>query len=148
MPDVVITPTSQGKRGPRYQVAYLGSPLIESTLNPEFDACRALLALGITGKLTVWRRGGSTPCMTLDIEQGADLTVAETDGDGPRLVRWRPFAAVDAQNAVSSRAGSSRTAAGVSAVPTPARRDNRRVSEARNGKDSDSKSELTGIKLD
>jgi hypothetical protein len=120
MPDVVITPANQGKRGQRYQVAYLGSLLIESTINPEFDACRALFAQGITGKLAVWRRGASAPCMTLDIEQGAGLTVSETDREGPRLVRWRPFAAVDAQNAVSSRAGSSRTAASVSAVPTPA----------------------------
>jgi hypothetical protein len=40
-----------GERGQRYRVTYSGSVLIEGTLNPEFDACRALLAVG-------WRSGG------------------------------------------------------------------------------------------
>jgi hypothetical protein len=117
MPDVVITPTSQGKRGQRYQVAYLGSLLIESALNPEFDACRALLAQGITGKLAVWRRGSEFPAMTLDIERAAGLTVSDTDAGGLRIVSWRPFSAEDAPDAVPSRAVGARTA--VLDLPAP-----------------------------
>ena len=120
MQDVVITPTNVGKRGQYYRVTYLGRLLVESTHNPEFDACRALFAQGVTGKLAVWRRGAAAPCMTLDIERGAGLTISETDKDGLRLVRWRPFVAVDAQNAVSSRAVSPRIAVDPSAAPTPA----------------------------
>jgi hypothetical protein len=96
---VVITPTNVGNRGQYYRVTYLGRLLVESTRNPEFDACRALFAQGITGKLAVWRRGAAVPCMTLDIERGAGLTTCETDKDGLRLVRWRPFLPVDARNA-------------------------------------------------
>ena len=68
MQNVVIIPTSLGKRGQQYSVTYLGSLLVESTRNPEFDACRALFARGITGKLAVWRWGAAAPCMMLDIE--------------------------------------------------------------------------------
>jgi hypothetical protein len=108
--DVVITPTSLGQRGQRYEVTYLGSLLVESTLNPEFDACRALFAQGITGKLAVWRPGSVFPAMILDIERAAGLTVADTDAAGPRFVRWRPFSAEDAPDAVLSRAVGARTA--------------------------------------
>ena len=119
---IEIDPISRGARGQRYQVTYAGDVLIESSCNPEFDACRALLAQSITGKLAVWRRGAAAPCMTLDIERGARLTISETDKEGPRLVRWRPFVAVDAQNAVSSRASSPRIAADALAAPTLAQR--------------------------
>jgi hypothetical protein len=115
--NVVIIPAGLGKRGQQYSVTYLGNLLIESTRNPEFDACRALFAQGVTGKLAVWRGEAAAPCMTLDIERGAGLTVSETDKDGLRLVPWRPFAAVDAQNAVSSRADSPRIAASDLAHP-------------------------------
>ena len=46
-----------GDRGQRYRVTYAGEVLSESTWNPEFQACRAPLARGITGKLQVWRPG-------------------------------------------------------------------------------------------
>jgi hypothetical protein len=35
----------------RYRVEYLSEVLIESSDDPTFDACRALLALGIRGRL-------------------------------------------------------------------------------------------------
>ena len=55
MHNVVIIPAGLGKRGQQYSVTYLGSLLVESTRNPEFDACRALRARGITGE---WCRSG------------------------------------------------------------------------------------------
>jgi hypothetical protein len=74
----------------RYRVNYAGNLLVDSSRYPEFDACRALLALGLTGKVEVWRHGAAFPAMRIDIERGARLTISETEDHGPRLVRWRP----------------------------------------------------------
>jgi hypothetical protein len=101
---IIIEPTTLGRRGQRYRTTYAGSVLVESSCNPEFDACRALMARGITGKLQVWRSCATFPAMTLDIERAARLTVSETDKDGLRVVSWRPFSAELAPDVVLSRA--------------------------------------------
>jgi hypothetical protein len=80
-----------GVRGPVYRVMYAGEVLLEHW-NPEFEACRALLARGITGKLEAWRTGGTYPALILDIEKAAKLTVEESDGVSVRVVPWKPFA--------------------------------------------------------
>ena len=100
------------------RVTHAGSILIESSRVPEFDACRALLALGITGKLEMWRPGKEWPDMQLDIEQGARLTVIETEDGGSPLRAWRPFVEV-LPNAVSSRTVSPPTASFDPAAPSP-----------------------------
>jgi hypothetical protein len=87
---VEIMPTRLGIRGQRYSVTYRGAILIESTRTPAFDACRVLLARGITGHLQVWRPGSRTWSMQLDIERGATSHIREDD-DGISLVPWRPF---------------------------------------------------------
>ena len=87
---ITIEPTSLGERGHRYRVNYAGSILIESSRVPALDACRALLALGVTGKLEVWRSGRPWPYMQLEIERAALLTVEESDRQTPRFVRWKP----------------------------------------------------------
>jgi hypothetical protein len=76
--------------GARYRVTYLGATLIESARDPDFEACRALLARGITGTLVTYSPGGSVPRMRVDIEQGAKLTIVENAKDGPRTARYRP----------------------------------------------------------
>jgi hypothetical protein len=92
---IEIEPTVLGERGPRYSVTHAGGLLIESTRNPELDACRALQALGLNGQLEVWRKGSATrPAMVLDLASGAQLTVAEGDRQSPRFVEWRPRRAV------------------------------------------------------
>jgi hypothetical protein len=103
-----LVPTAE--RSQRYRTTYLGSILIESSRNPEFDACRALLARGVTGKLRVWRSGRASADMCLDIERGTGLTIRETDDRGLRLVRWEPFSADQAPNAILSGRVESRTA--------------------------------------
>jgi hypothetical protein len=80
-----------GVRGPIYLVMYAGDVLLEHW-NPEFEACRALLARGITGKLETWRPGGTHPALILDIEKAAKLTVEESDSVRVRIVPWKPFA--------------------------------------------------------
>jgi hypothetical protein len=69
---------------------YASEILAEGRRNPIFDACRALLVRGITGRLEVWRRAKTSADMQLDIEKGAGLTVAENDYDGLRLRPYKP----------------------------------------------------------
>jgi hypothetical protein len=65
-------------------VYFEGAVLIEDTWNPEFEACRALVTRGITGRLEVWRADKPYPCLIFpDIEEGARWTVEESDTVGP-----------------------------------------------------------------
>jgi hypothetical protein len=104
---IIIEPISLGERGQLYRVTHNGAVLIERSRSPELDACRALLARGISGKLQVWRPGKTAHDMQLDIERAAGWTVLENEREGPRLVRWRPYAL----DAVLSRAVSPPAAA-------------------------------------
>jgi hypothetical protein len=72
-------------------VTYAGETLVEGRRNPIFDACRALLAWGITGRLEVWRRGRTSADMQLDIERGARFAIRETTTLSLRLVPWHPW---------------------------------------------------------
>jgi len=61
-------------------------------VEPEFEACRALVARGIIGRLETWRTGKTHPDMIVpDIEEGARWTVVENDKEGPVIKRWEPF---------------------------------------------------------
>ena len=79
------------EHGQRYRVTYAGETLIEGRRNPIFDACRALLARGITGRFEVWRRGKESADMQLDIERGAGLAIKETTTESLRIVTWEPW---------------------------------------------------------
>ena len=87
---VDIQLTHHTSTGARYRVTYLGATLVESARDPEFEACRVLLAMGITGTLVTYNPGGSVSRMRVDIEHGAKLTTVEKAKDGPRLARYRP----------------------------------------------------------
>jgi hypothetical protein len=114
---VIIEPISRGDQGQCYRVFHNGKVLVANTRNPEYDACRQLLAQGITGLLEVWHRGASVPALRLDIEAGARWTVLESSGEGPRLVRWRPHPGAIDRDPVSSRARASETGKSLSFVP-------------------------------
>lgn len=88
---ILIEPVSLGDRGYRYCVTYNGKVLLESVREPLLEACRALAAKGLRGRLQMWRTGKAYPDMVADIERGARLTVAETAGSGPVLRAWQPF---------------------------------------------------------
>jgi len=104
---IQIEPTTiRGDRGQYYRVYYRGAPIIDETWNPEFEACRALLARGITGRLEVWRFGKSHAGLVIaDIAKAAELTVEESDQRGPHFVRWRARPEDLSRNAVSDAAG-------------------------------------------
>jgi hypothetical protein len=108
---IYLEPAGLGARGQRYRVIHSGVTLIESSGNPEFDACRALLARGITGLLESWHKDAHFAAMYLDIEKGARLTVQEGEQIGPRFVAWSAPPEVLLSNAVSSVGGRARMAA-------------------------------------
>ena len=88
---IIIEPTKNGQRGQLYRVLHEGRVLLESTREPLFDACRALAAMGVTGRLEMWRPGKGHSDMAVDIERGAGLTVAETAESSPVLRAWKAF---------------------------------------------------------
>ena len=90
---ITIEPTEiRGERGQRYRVHYGDAVLIEDTWNPEFEACRALVARGITGRLETWRAGKTHPDMIVpNVDEGARCTVVENDKVGPVIRPWQPF---------------------------------------------------------
>ncbi len=105
--------------GARWRVtSQSGEVLVERSRNPEFDACRSLLAAGFKGSLEVWHQSGGHPGLVLDIEQGAKLTVTDPDSGRPRFVPWVPEGlgqddqeGADAQEQAVARVGFEATAA-------------------------------------
>ncbi len=88
--EIELLPRAQTAGNYRYRVWHRGAVLIDSK-DPELDACRVLLALGLTGTVTSYAKGGAIPAMVIDIERGAQLRTIDTAKDGPRFARWRPF---------------------------------------------------------
>ena len=82
--------THNAGTGARYRVTYLGKTLIESTRDPEFEACRALLAKGVTGILVAYSLGNAVHRMRIDIAKGANLMTIDNATNGPRIGRYRP----------------------------------------------------------
>jgi hypothetical protein len=68
-----------------YSVVFRGELLVERSGDPECDAARALLAKGITGKLTMLDGKTGRPRTVIDIERAARLCVKE----GP--LRFAPY---------------------------------------------------------
>jgi hypothetical protein len=100
---IYIEPTTiRGDRGQYFRVHYRGTPLIDETWNPEFEACRALSVRGIAGRLEVWRFGKSHPDILVpNIAKAAEATVKENETRGPHFGRWQPRPEDLSQNAIS-----------------------------------------------
>ena len=108
---ITIEPSNmRGERGQHYSVIYKGAILIEDTRNPEYDACRVLLAMGITGKLETWRKDSPYPGLLLDIRKGAARTVEDGRRVGPRFRPWSSHPEMPDQKAVSCSRGQPSTA--------------------------------------
>ena len=87
---VFIECTGYGPAGARYQVAdEEGRVLLTGSRTPAFDAARALLAAGATGRLEIWRASATYPAMVVDIERGAGLTVEESATVSPTIRKWQ-----------------------------------------------------------
>ncbi len=82
-----LVPGPYTQRGRLYCVLYDGQPLIDGSYDPEFDACRALLRHGITGKLTTYRDGKAS--MVLDISKAAQAMTRDNRYGTPVFVKYR-----------------------------------------------------------
>ena len=80
-----LHPIKPKKGGEVYSVIFRGKLLVERSNDPECDAARALLAKGITGKLTMLDGKSGMPRTVIDIERAAQLCVKE----GP--LRFAPY---------------------------------------------------------
>ena len=67
-----------------YSVLFDGKLLVGDSRDPECDAARALLAQGITGKLTLCDGKTGRPRTIIDIEKAARLRSVET-ANAPRF---------------------------------------------------------------
>jgi hypothetical protein len=68
-----------------YSVDFDGDIIVDHSPDPEADAARALLARGITGKLTMIDAETGKPCTIVNIEKAAKLCTRE----GP--LRFAPY---------------------------------------------------------
>lgn len=73
-----------------YHVSFEGAMIVTRSRDPEFDACRALKALGLTGKLQIIDANTGQHRLTVDIAKGAKLAARE-DSRGMRFARWVPW---------------------------------------------------------
>jgi len=119
-PAIVATPMTAGSRacyriilqcvgtsakGPIFDTFNVGTDgksakrLVTRSRTPALDTARVFAELGIDGCLEFWRVGSTTPCMFLDIETAARLTVIDSDQQGPRFAPWKPFDPAHTQRA-------------------------------------------------
>ena len=71
-----------GRDGYRYSVLYDGKLLVERSRDPETDAARALLAKGMTGKLTMLNGKTGRPRTLINIEKAAKLSTVDRQRSG------------------------------------------------------------------
>ncbi|MGC2409375.1 MAG: hypothetical protein WA441_05125 [Methyloceanibacter sp.] len=72
----------------RYSVTIGGETVVKGSRDPETDFARALLAKGITGKLTMLDAITGNPRTIIDIEKAAKLRADDTR---MRFAQWKPF---------------------------------------------------------
>jgi hypothetical protein len=65
--------------------------IVTGSRTPELDACRILIARGLTGKLAIFDATTKKLRVTIDIEAGAGMTVLENRKYGPRFAKCKPF---------------------------------------------------------
>lgn len=76
-----------------YDATFRGEHLVTSR-DPEFAACRALLARGFTGELRTRWVGARHDAMVLDIEHAARRSTFDSRNVGPVLGRFREFSSI------------------------------------------------------
>lgn len=91
---IEIAPVSSMGRT-SYRVTHDGRTLIERSRDPEHDACRALLALGLKGRLETFHPGGTVARMRMDIAFAATRCATEGDRSSPAIRKWSPFDRAD-----------------------------------------------------
>ena len=89
---ITISPVKADNRGQPYAVTYEGQTIITKSHVPTHDACRYLVALGLTGSLEVYSADAVSPRLTVkDIVKAAKWTVTENASTSARFTRYKPF---------------------------------------------------------
>ena len=80
-----------GRTGYVYSLISRGELIVDRSRDPECDAARALMAKGITGKLTLLDGKTGIPRTIIDIEKAAKLRTVEPNRGPLHFQRWKPF---------------------------------------------------------
>ena len=89
---VLIQPTYRNASRQFYRATYNGDEIVTRSWDPEFAACRALKARGLSGRVEFFREGIPHPCLVVrDLVEGAGLCTYEDECRGPSLKKWRPI---------------------------------------------------------
>ena len=96
-----------GRDGYRYSVLFDGKLLVDRSRDPECDAARALVAMGITGKLTMLDGKTGIPRIIIDIEKAAKLRTVEESVKGLRFKPYREMGSGEGYSLETGVAGPS-----------------------------------------
>ena len=66
--------------------------IVSKSADPLHAACRAMMAIGLSGRVEFYRPGDLYPSLIVhDLDKAAMLRVVETEREGPVIQKWRPF---------------------------------------------------------
>lgn len=88
---VVLHPRALGHKGSRYDVELDGALIVTGSLDPEYDAARAMLERGLSGPFRTITPAGQTRMRFPSIEMAARLTMQESDRGRLRAVPYKPY---------------------------------------------------------
>jgi hypothetical protein len=89
---VLIEPTHRSASRKFYRATFDGEEIVARSWDPEFAACRALKARGLSGCVEFFRADLPHPCLIVcDLVEGAGLRTYEDDCRGPVLKKWQSF---------------------------------------------------------
>jgi hypothetical protein len=87
---VLIEPTYRNASRQFYRATFNNEEIVARSWDPEFAACRALKARGLTGRVEFFRAGVPHPCLIIrDLAEGAGLRTYEDERRGPVLKKWQ-----------------------------------------------------------
>jgi len=89
---VLIEPTHRSPSRQFYRATFNGEEIVARSWDPEFAACRALKARGLTGRVEFFRVDVLHPYLVVrDLAEGAGLRAYEDEAHTPTLRKWQPF---------------------------------------------------------
>ena len=96
---VTIEPTHLSPKRQYYKATLDGEVIVAKAPDPAFAACRAMKAMGLSGRVEFYRPGVAYPGLIVhDLDKGARLRVVETEQEGPVIKHWRPIQTARATN--------------------------------------------------
>ena len=90
---VILQPTRRTPKKQFYTAAFNGKVIVSKSSDPEFDACRAMHALGLSGSVEFYRPGVPYPGLIVrDLDKAAKLRAVESESMAPAFKKWRAVA--------------------------------------------------------